>query len=112
RIFLSHSMPSERHLERFTLADLEREDRLPEDLAWGGAVHSLVWGRDTRLSTVEAFLAKVDADLLVTGHIPADMGFQTPNERQLILDCMGGYGGYCLFPTDRPLTMEALLEYV
>jgi hypothetical protein len=112
RVFISHSLPSARHLEKFSLADLERADRRPEDLVWGGPIHSLVWGRDTRQTTVDAFLEKVDADLLITGHIPTEMGFQNPNSRQLILDCMGAAAGYCLFPTDRPLTMEALLDYV
>ncbi len=112
RIFMSHSMPSARHLQKFTLADLERAERRPEDLAWGSAVHSLVWGRDARLENAEAFLAKVDADLLITGHIPSEHGFETPNERQIILDCMGAQAGFCLFPTDRPLTIEELIEYV
>ena len=112
RIFLSHSMPSARHLERFNLADLEREERRPEDLTWGGAIHSLVWGRDTRLSTAEAFLAKVNADLVITGHIPCEQGFQVPNERQIILDCMGPQAGFCLFPTDQPLTFEDMLGFI
>jgi hypothetical protein len=112
RIFMSHSMPSARHLESFSLADLERDERRPEDLAWGGPVHSLVWGRDTRLATAEAFLASVDADLLITGHIPCEHGFETPNERQIILDSMGPQAGFCLFPTDRILTIEELIGCV
>jgi hypothetical protein len=109
RIFMSHSLPSARHLERFSLADLEREERRPEDLVWGGPVHSLVWGRDTRVATAEAFLAKVDADLLITGHIPSELGFENPNERQIILDSMGPQAGFCLFSTDRKLTIEELV---
>lgn len=112
RVFLSHSMPSARNLERFSLADLEREERTPEDFSYGGAIHSLVWGRDTRLSTAEAFLAKVDADFVITGHIPSEHGFETPNERQIILDCMGPEAGFCLFRTDRTLTIEELIACV
>jgi len=77
------------HLELFDLAVLEKETQEEADLLPGGSVHSLVWGRDTSLANVTAFLQKVDADLLITGHIPCDQGFEVPNERQIILDSLG-----------------------
>jgi len=112
RIFMSHSLPSGKRLEHFDPADIEREELRPDDVALGGSVHALVWGRDTRLETVAEFLKKVDADLLITGHIPCEKGYDTPSERQLILDSLGTPACYCLFPTDRPLTMSDLLGYV
>jgi hypothetical protein len=54
----------------------------------------------------------VDADWLITGHIPCGNGFDVPNDRQIILDALGTPACYCLFPTDRPLTQAALLECV
>jgi hypothetical protein len=103
RVFLSHSLPSGSRLEAFDPAVLD-QDRLPEtDLLSGGSAHALVWGRDTSLANVTTFLNKVDADLLITGHIPCDAGFATPNPRQVILDSLGYPAAYCLFPTDRPL---------
>ena len=59
------------------------------------------------LKSAAAFLQKVDADLLVTGHIPLDTGFAAPNDRQLILDSLGSPAGYALFPADKPLTLVA-----
>jgi hypothetical protein len=112
RVFLSHSLPSAAKLESFDAAVLEREGYEEKDLALGGSVHSLVWGRDTTPATVEAFLGKVDADLLVSGHIPCDAGFAVPNDRQVILDAMDVPAGFCLFPTDRPLTHEELVACV
>lgn len=112
RVFLSHSLPGASRLQRFDLAALERDEPLPEDVKLGGPVHSLVWGRDTRPETVAAFLARVDADLLITGHIPCERGFEAPNDRQLILDAAGAPACYCLFPTDRPLTHADLLACV
>ena len=78
----------------------------------GGAVHALVWGRDTRPETAAAFLQKVDADLLITGHIPCDRGFDAPNDRQLILDSLAEPAACCLFPADRPLTHAELMQCV
>jgi hypothetical protein len=112
RVYLSHSLPAASQLPRFDPAVLERDAFMPEDLDIGGAVYSLVWGRDTRAETVQAFLAKVDADLLVSGHVPCEDGFDAPNDRQLILDSLGQTAAYCLFPTDRPLTHQELVGCV
>jgi hypothetical protein len=112
RVFLSHSLPPESRLESFDLAALEREPSEEVDLLPKGSVHSLVWGRDTRPSTAQAFLKKVDADWLLTGHIPCDAGWEAPNDAQLILDSLGFPAAYCLFPLDRPLTHAGLKECV
>ncbi len=112
RVFLSHSLPSARRLDAFNPALLEQDEHSEVDLMPGGSVHALLWGRDTTPSTVAAFLHQVDADLLITGHIPCPEGFAVPNERQLILDALGTPACYCLFPTDRPLTQEELVDGV
>jgi len=111
RVYLAHSLPNASRLADFDPAHLEREST-EADLLPGGAVYALVWGRDTRPETVEAFLAKVDADLLISGHIPCDEGFEAPNDRQLILDSLAAPACYCLFPTDRPLSHAELVSLV
>jgi hypothetical protein len=112
RVFLSHSLPKAARLENFDAAILEHETHDEQDLRPGGAIHALVWGRDTGAATVERFLDKVDADLLITGHIPCERGFEVPNDRQLILDCMGAPACYCLFPVDHALTHQELVGYI
>jgi hypothetical protein len=112
RVFLSHSLPSAKRLEAFDLAHLEKEEFDEGDLKLGGAAHALVWGRDTSAENAAAFLRKVDADLLVSGHIPCERGFFAPNDRQLILDSLGATACYCLFPTGSALTHEELIGFV
>jgi hypothetical protein len=108
RVFISHSLPSALKLARFRIDDLLRETE-PADLETTGSAYSISWGRDTRAEHVAAFLKTVDADWLVTGHIPCDNGFWAPNDRQVVLDAMRSPGGYCLFPANRPLTHSELL---
>jgi hypothetical protein len=108
RVFVSHSLPSAKHLPHFELAILEQPEPAAEEWQLGGALHALVWGRDVRASTAAAFLQKVDADWLISGHIPCEEGYQVPNPRQIILDALGTPACYCLFATDRPLTLEEL----
>jgi hypothetical protein len=112
RVFLSHSSPGRSRLATFDPAVLEQDEAAPKDLQLGGTVHALVWGRDTRSETVAAFLDKVDADLLITGHIPCPDGFEVPNGRQLILESMAAPAAYCLFAAARPLSHQDLRESV
>lgn len=113
RVWLSHSLPSARRLPTFDPAVLERDDWQPADLVSGGTLYALVWGRDTSEATAAAFLEHVEADRLITGHIPCpDSGYATPNSRQLILDAMATPACCCLFPTDRPLTLADLVQHI
>lgn len=112
RVFLSHSLPTDRKLPTFDPAVLERDTHTDADLRSPGSIHSLVWGRDTRKETAHAFLKRVDADLLITGHIPNEPGWEVPNDRQIILDSMRTPGGCILFPANRPLTHQELMRCV
>jgi calcineurin-like phosphoesterase family protein len=109
RVFLSHSLPSRSRLVDFQLAALERDPPWEGDVLPGGSLHSLVWGRDLSAENATAFLQIVDADLLITGHIPCDNGWEAPNDRQIVLDSIGTPACYCIIPTDRPLTHSELV---
>src|SRR5713101_1564723 len=89
RVFIGHSLPSPMSLTPTFLAGLDKEEAAEADWLPGGCIHSIVWGRDMRAETAAAFLQHVDADLLITGHIPSEGGFAVPNDRQIILDAMG-----------------------
>ena len=104
RIFLSHSLPREKFLEKFELRHLETDAFPPEDLTVGGTAYELLWGRDTRTTTCSAFLKKVECDWLVSGHIACEAGFAFPNAQQLIVDCCDSPAAYAQLPADRPIT--------
>jgi hypothetical protein len=110
RVFLSHSLPRAARLEAFYPAILERDTHPEQELRPGGSIHALLWGRDTSAATAARFLEKVAGDWLITGHIPCDRGFDLPNDRQVILDCTANPACYCLFPLDRPLNRQELVE--
>ena len=112
RVWISHSLPTARRLAAFDPAVLERDVLQPADLDAGGSVHALVWGRDLTAANAEAFLRRVDADWLITGHIPTEDGYMTPNPHQLILDAMGTPACCCLVPTDRPVTLQELVKRI
>jgi hypothetical protein len=111
-VCLAHSLPPASKLETFSLSALE-QDPLPEsELLPGGSAHSLVWGRDTSEANVTTFLGDVEADWLITGHIPCEHGFEWTGPRHLILDSLGHPAAACFFPTDRPLSHDDLASGV
>lgn len=112
RIFLSHSLPGASRLVNWTLDELRKETFHSEDYKIGGGVHSVVWGRDTSESTVNTYLELVGADLLISGHIPTEHGYELPNPQQVILDGKDDNAQVLLFPTKDPLTQAQLLKYL
>ena len=111
-VLVAHSLPHSRAMPLFDPAHLEREVYKPSDLQPGGSVHAMLWGRDTDPQNVGDFLHKMDAGLLVSGHIASEKGFDVPNDRQVIIDCAESPAGYVLFPADRPLTHAELVGCV
>lgn len=109
RVLICHSLPAARAMGIFDPARLERDTYEEIDLQPGGSVHSLLWGRDTSIANVTEFLKKMDADLLISGHIACENGYAVPNERQVILDCAESPAGYIHIPADRPLTHSELV---
>jgi hypothetical protein len=108
-VIVSHSLPPARAMDLFDPGRLELDVYEEADLAPGGTVHSLLWGRDTSPINAADFLRKMGAELLVSGHIASETGFAVPNDRQVIVDCAESPAGYVLFPADRPLTHAELV---
>ncbi len=111
-VWISHSVPDARNLPQFDVSVFAREELRPRDTTPGGSAYALTWGRDCREETVRAFLKLVDADLVITGHIPCNEGFETPNPCQLVLDSHGVPACYCLFPARSPLELVDLVKGV
>lgn len=112
RIFLSHSLPDAGRLESWTLEQLQQAEFHSEDYKSGGCVHAVVWGRDTSESTVKRYLELVNADLLISGHVPAEQGYETPNTLQVILDGKDEKARVLLFPTSELMSQESLLKHL
>jgi hypothetical protein len=103
RVFVSHSLPPAGMLLEFDPAALEHEPTRDIDLLTGGSIYAIVWGRDTREETLAGYLKRVDADRLVSGHIPCEQGFERPSPAHLILDSQTSPAACCLLPANRPL---------
>jgi calcineurin-like phosphoesterase family protein len=111
-VFISHSIPPLAASTNWSI-DALTVDQLPDDAYLpGGPVFELVWGRDVSLEAATQFLDKVGAKLLVTGHLPCETGFKIPNDRHIVLDSQEPPAGYCLFPTNKPISHADLVACV
>ena len=110
-VFLSHSLPS-RWDERLEPLEVFDRDWSSEDLAPGGDVFRMVWGRDYRRKNAAAFAKTVRANVLVHGHEPCPDGFQAPNDIQVIIDTSGQNACYALLPLNSALTHADVLASV
>ena len=111
-LLVCHSLPAKADENAFDREILTRE-LTEEDLAEGGDVFRLVWGRDFRQANADAFAEATGAEAFITGHEPCHHGFQTPNSRQVIIDCCGDPACYALLPLgDVPTSSAGILKYV
>jgi hypothetical protein len=108
-VFISHTIIPARHFAGFQPLKLQEETFEDTDLQPGGYAYGMVWGRDTSEDHVASFLHRVESELLVCGHVPADNGFTVPNKFQITLDCSASPGGYVLFPANEPITHDDLV---
>ena len=112
RVFICHTVIPTKQLPTFQASQLEIETYVETDYQPGGIAYGILWGRDVSQATVKEFLRKLDADLLVTGHIAHDAGFHVPNDYQIIVECSESPGGYVLFPGEKPITHADLVKCI
>ncbi|PHS10419.1 MAG: hypothetical protein COA78_11335 [Blastopirellula sp.] len=106
-----HSLPKKCDEIPFDTTLLEREITF-EDYETSGSLTRLVWGRDFRQENVDAFAEQIGVELFVTGHEPCREGFQSPNNRQVIIDCCCQMPMYMMLSLDQTLTHQTLLDNV
>lgn len=111
-VFVCHSLPADTDTQGFDREVFDRQVS-EKDLAEGGDVFRLTWGRDYRQENADAFAQIIGANVIVTGHEPCAAGYRAPNSRQVIIDCCNDPACYLLLPVSgEPLSHGAILRRV
>jgi len=97
RIWMSHSLPSDRLVDRFDPEIFERPLTV-DDIARPGSAYILTWGRRHSQSLLDRMASLLDADFLVLGHQPQDKGWCRAGANVIILACDHNHG--CILPVD------------
>jgi hypothetical protein len=108
-IFCCHSMPTDDQIDNFDFTIFDRELTGPDYAQRTGPVYQLIWGRHMSPATVDKFAEKVNADLILTGHQPQEMGHATNGEKPLILASDHTQGVFLPIDLSKKYDLDALV---
>jgi len=111
RIWISHSLPNDRHFDEFDREILDRQ-LIPEDLAKPGSAYLLTWGRKHSESLLEKIADLFDVDIFVLGHQAQQQGYSRAGKNLIIIASDHNHG--CLLPVDmtKSYTIEQLIDSI
>lgn len=110
-IFCAHSLPSPRKIDQFDPTIL---DRVPtdDDLASHGSVSLMIWGRHHNDKIADELAEKLNAELFILGHQPAEMGYELEGERIIILSSDHNHGVAIPIDLSRTYDQESIVEII
>ncbi len=111
RIWLSHSLPGNRLVNKF---DRQIMDRPLEnnDLVRPGSAYLLTWGRKHNQKTLNKMAELLGVDIFILGHQAQPQGWSRAGKNLIIIASDHNHG--CLLPVDlaKSYTVETLIESI
>jgi hypothetical protein len=111
RIWLSHSLPSDRLVGKFDPQVIHRQLKI-KDVVRPGSAYILTWGRKHSQSLMDKMAEVFDVDIFVLGHQRQERGWSRAGRNLVIIASDHNHG--CLLPIDlaQSYTIERLTESV
>ncbi|MHC4121116.1 MAG: metallophosphoesterase [Planctomycetota bacterium] len=111
RIWISHSLPADRFIDKFDPKILNRQLKI-NDVVRPGSAYLLTWGRKHSQASLDNMAGTFDTDLFVLGHQPQEQGWCRAGENLVILASNHNHG--CLLSIDlaKSYTIEQLIESI
>ncbi len=109
RIWISHSLPSDNHVDEFDLTIFERPYDL-KDIERPNPVYQLTWGRRHSQEALAGLAKRLDADVFILGHQPQETGWDLAGDNLLIIASEHNHGCILAFDLSRPYTARQLVQ--
>jgi hypothetical protein len=111
RIWMSHSLPNDRWVNKFDPKILRKRLKI-NDVVRPGSAYLLTWGRKHSQATLDKLAEMLDVDIFVLGHQPQEKGWKQAGENLLIIASNHNHG--CLLPIDlsKSYNIEQLIEAI
>ena len=111
RIWISHSLPSDRAIDKFDPKILERQLKI-NDVVRPGSAYLLTWGRKHSQATLDKLAGMFDIDFFILGHQPQEKGWNQAGNNLIIIASNHNHG--CLLSIDlaKSYTIEQLIDSI
>lgn len=110
-LFFCHSLPTDTQIKTFDFTVFERDQLKPEDYRRKvGPIYQLIWGRNVTPAGVDEFAGKVNAEMLVTGHQPQEMGYAVNGTRHLIIASDHNHGVFLPLSLSEKYDMDTMVS--
>ncbi|MHC4395788.1 MAG: metallophosphoesterase [Planctomycetota bacterium] len=111
RIWLSHSLPANRYIDKFDKNVLERKLKI-DDCKRPGSAYLLTWGRNHSQSLLDEMAKLFDVDIFILGHQAQLQGWSQAGENLIIIASDHNHG--CLLSIDlaKTYTIEELTSLI
>jgi len=111
RIWLSHSLPGDRFVDKFDRQILDRQLKI-NDCEKPGSAYLLTWGRNMSQQTLDKMAKLLDVDIFILGHQAQQQGWSRAGENLIIIASDHNHG--CLLSIDlaKSYTVEMLIDSI
>jgi len=109
RIWISHSLPGDRFLDKFDPQIFSRQLKV-NDVVKPGSAYLLTWGRRHSQPLLDKLAGQFDIDVFILGHQPQEKGWKKAGENLIIIASNHNHG--CVLPINlaKSYTTEQLIE--
>ncbi|MFZ2148916.1 MAG: metallophosphoesterase [Sedimentisphaerales bacterium] len=111
RIWVSHSLPGDRFVDKFDPKILERHLKI-NDVVRPGSAYLLTWGRKHSQALLDKMAELFDVDIFILGHQPQEQGWNQAGDNLIIIASNHNHG--CLLSIDlaKSYTIERLIDSI
>ncbi|KPL22482.1 MAG: hypothetical protein AMJ75_07980 [Phycisphaerae bacterium SM1_79] len=109
RIWLSHSLPSDRQVNRFDPEILNRELKV-SDVVKPGSAYLLTWGRNMSQELLDKMAELFNVDVFILGHQPQEKGWCQAGKNLIIIASNHNHGRLLPIDLAQSYTVEQLIE--
>ncbi|MBN1787367.1 MAG: metallophosphoesterase [Sedimentisphaerales bacterium] len=109
RIWISHSLPANRMLEKFDFSIFVRKLKI-NDIVRPNSAYLLTWGRGHSQETLDFMADKLDIDFFVLGHQVQETGWMSNNKNLIIIDSQHNHGHLMHIDLTCQYTIQKLVD--